>query len=104
MKIDAVSTASLSRPPPFSRRSSTIPLAPCLSSLSTAARTSWLESVVKLEKTTHPNLPALVVTILEATTGVSISARSSVLSNRLPSRSIVSVTSVPGSPLIRLVP
>ena len=100
MKIEATSTASVSRPPPLPRRSSTIPSAPRASSRSTALRTCSLDSVVKLVYATWPNLPDLVRTMRSSTTGSRISARSSVLTNRLPSRSNVSSTRVPGAPLM----
>ena len=104
MKIDEICTASLSSPPPLSRRSSTTPSAPSSSSCLTASPTASCAPAVKPARRTQATLlPSGAVRISDWTTGISTSARLSVSSrSSLPVRT-VSLTSVPAGPLIRVV-
>jgi hypothetical protein len=98
------STASLSSPPPLSRRSSTTPSAPSSSRRSSSWRSSPCAPEVKLESSTCAIFVPPDRRIAASTTGTSTRARrsSSSRGSRLPVTT-VSSTSVPARPLIRVV-
>ena len=102
MKMLATSRPSWSRPPPFPRRSSTRPFAPCDSALSTCARSLSWEPWLNVDSETTPSFTPLSVTTRPAATGTWIFARLTVTVRGLtcPGDSTASVTLVPGLPLI----
>ncbi len=104
MKIEETSTASLSRPPPLSRRSSTTPFAPCLISRRTAAPTSPWAPEVKLARRTWATSVPSARSIADSTTGMSTRSRSTRLVIRRSPVSQVSSTEVPGRPRIFALP
>ena len=75
MKMLAISCASSTRPPPLSRRSSTIPRAPSCSACSTASRTSPCAPGLNVASATTPSFTPCTVSVAEATTGSEIVAR-----------------------------
>ena len=81
-KMLETSTASRSRPPPLPRRSTTIPCAPCASSLSIAARSSPCAPELKVRSSTTPSFLPSTVSSFDSTVGTSIRSRSTVTVRR----------------------